>query len=161
MYNIILRMSPIVWWNFLIIAFDCEFFTVVGTLWMPNCLSRAWNSQPVNSPPLLCTPLVGQWYLDSQQFEDYCATWTIYLSLICVISSRLVTGSIVVKTLKTNSLPWMVLFYGSMKSTAHSVHTTSRACLGARWPYGLPLFLYMLQLSERQYCWHSMDRLGW
>ena len=141
-------LSPIVWCSLSIIAFDCGLFTIVGTLWIPSCLSMLWNSQPINSPPLSWTSLVGQeYYLDSEQFENCCATWALNLSLIRIISSRLVTESIVVKALNTTSLPGMVIFQGLIRSTAHSVHGAKRACLGAKWPYGLSLFLYMLQLA--------------
>ena len=137
---ITLGMPPIVWCNLSIIAFDCGFFTVVGgSLWTPNFLSRLWNFQPMNSPTLSWITTVGQAYLDSQ-------------SLLCIHSSRLVTGSMVVRALKTTALPWMVIFQGPMRSTAHCVHGASRACLGAKWLYDLPLFLYMLQLFGHWYC---------
>ena len=158
MCSITLRMSPIVWCSLSIIVFlDCRFFTVVRTLWMPSWVSTPWDSQTMNSPPLLCTTPISQGYLDSQQSESCCVSWTLDLSLILVISSRLVTGSIAVGALKTIGHPWIVIFQGSMRYTAHSVHGASRAYFDAKWPYGLPLFLYMLQLPGYQYYWHTTD----
>ena len=161
MCSMTLRMSPIVWCSLSIIASDCGFFTIVGTIWIPSYLSRSWNSQSMNSPPLSCTTLVCQGCLDSQQFENCCATWALDLSLILMISSELVTGSIAVRVLNTTSLPWIVIFQGPIRSTTHSVHDASRACLGARYPYGLPWFLYLLQLSGQRYCWYRVDGSGW
>ena len=126
--------SPIVRCNRSQIAFNCGFFTVVGTDFIPAWASSVWNSCPRNSPPLSWTHLFRNGYRANQQFWNWSAICWLVLLFIRIISARLVTVSIQVRALNSTCSSWISILHGPIRSTATSSQGTNLAVRAGSFP---------------------------
>ena len=101
---------------------DWGFRIVVGTYLIESALSKSWNSQPVNSPPLSWMHICGQGYLANQDYSRLGLICAEVFLLTLMRSNRFVTKSILFKALNLYHLYRIYILHGPIRSTATSCH---------------------------------------